>query len=184
MWTDLPAARWAAYMTVVVLGLLPACDNKPAGTEGGVGAPAADASASALPSASSAPPAMSSAVVQDPPLQLLQIELTSGVEGKEPIDRLEAAEPGMRVYAHLRLRNRSANKRSVHLAFKVNGESRTSLDLDVEPSWSYRTWAYNTLRKADKTGEIALTVTDDSGATLADRSLPIRTKAVKKPLGK
>jgi hypothetical protein len=183
MWTDLPPARLAACITAAVLALLPACD-KSTRTAGEGDAPAADASASAPPSASSTPSAVSSAVVQDPPLQLLQIELSSGIEGKEPVDRLEAAEPGMRVYAHLKLRNRSPNQRSVHLAFKVNGESRTSLDLDVEPSWSYRTWAYNTLRKADKTGELTLTVTDDSGATLADKALPIRAKAVRKPLSK
>lgn len=114
-------------------------------------------------------------------MQLLQFQFCSDVKGKEPADRLESAEPGMRVWAHLKLRNRSDQKRSVHLEFAVNGEKRTAVDLDVESSWSYRTWAYNTLRKTDKSGELSLTVTDDSGATLVERTLPIRAKAVKKP---
>ncbi len=117
-------------------------------------------------------------------MQLLGFVFSSDVKNKEPVDRLEAAEPGMRVWAHLKLRNRSAATRVVHLAFRVDGESRTAVDLNVEPSWSYRTWAYNTLRKTDKSGEVTLTVTDDSGATLVEQSLPIRAKAIKKPLAK
>jgi len=136
----------------------------------------------------SAPPpptaSTSSAPAPTEPLQLLQFQFTSDVQAKEPADLLEAAEPGMRVYAHVKLRNRSPDTRVIHLAFKVNGESRTTMDLNVEPSWSYRTWAYNTLRKSDKTGEVVLLVTDDSGAVLVEKTLPIRNKASKKPAEK
>jgi len=81
--------------------------------------------------------------------------------------------PGQRVWAHLTLRNRSAETRTVKLVFRVNGDERTAVTLDVEPSWSYRTWGYNTLRDFD-VGEMSIEVTDDTGATLVTDKLPIR----------
>ena len=161
-----------------------ACDKKDSASE--LDAAAASSSApSATPAASSAAPA-DSANDEPPtePLQLQGMTFTSNVEGKEPVDVLVAAEPGQRVWAHLRLRNRSGQARKIHLEFRVNDQKRTTLDLDVAESWSYRTWAFNTLQAGDKTGTVSLKVTDDSGAVLADSSVPIaakkRTKAFSK----
>lgn len=175
-----PPPFWTA-LALLTLCAATACD-KPSSTTEAAAPPSSSAPAeSATAAASSVAPALSAPVPSEP-LQLLQFQFTSDVKAKEPIDQVEAAEPGMRVWAHLKLRNRASDTRVVHLVFKVNGESRTTMDLNVDPSWSFRTWAYNTLRKSDKTGEVQLTATDDSGAVLVDKSLPIRAKAVKKPL--
>lgn len=48
------------------------------------------------------------------------------------------------------------------------------LDLNVEPSPSYRTWAFNTLRKQDRSGHMTLEVTDEAGKTLVSEKLPIK----------
>lgn len=106
------------------------------------------------------------------PLQLLRFSFTSEVKGKEPVDRLERGVPGERVYAHLAFRNRGDESRPVHVVFRVNGERRTKLDLKVEPSWSYRTWGFNTLKVDDK-GELTVTVTDDEGLVLVEEKLPV-----------
>ena len=134
--------------------------------------------------AASASPAASSAPASPPPptsgerasLELLQLTLTSDVQKKEPVDTLDVAPPGSRVYAHLKLRNRSQDKRKVHIDFLVNGKVRTPLDLTIEPSWSYRTWGYNTMQAGD-TGELEVRVFDDGGSTLATARLPIKAKA-------
>ena len=109
------------------------------------------------------------------PLELLGLTITSAVEKKEPVDKLKAATPGTRVYAHLKLRNRSNESRTVHVDFLVNGKLRTPLKLEVEPSWSFRTWGYNTLQASD-TGELEVQVYDDAGAVLEKVKLPIQTK--------
>ncbi|TKD06635.1 hypothetical protein [Polyangium fumosum] len=109
-------------------------------------------------------------------IELLQLTLTSDVQKKDPVDTLDVAPPGTRVYAHLKLRNRSQDKRKVHVDFLVNGKLRTPLDLTVEPSWSFRTWGYNTMQAGD-TGELEVRVLDDGGATLATARLPIKAKS-------
>lgn len=145
-------------------------------------APEASAATSAEPPSTPTQPAASaSAQMPEEPLQLLRLTFTSGISNKNPEDTLAAAAPGQRVYAHLVLRNRSASQRQVHLEFRVNGDKRTTIDLPVERSWSYRTWAYNTLRPTDKRGAVSLRVTDDTGAVLADTSVPIQAVAQKKP---
>jgi len=58
------------------------------------------------------------------------------------------------------------------------------IDLVVEKSWSYRTWAYNTLLPGDKSGVVRLEVTDDNGVVLADTTVPIAAKARTKPYTK
>ncbi|MDI1478198.1 hypothetical protein [Polyangium sp. y55x31] len=125
-------------------------------------------------SAPASPPAEPSS--ERASLELLQLTLTSDVQKKEPVDTLDVAPPGSRVYAHLKLRNRSQDKRKVHVDFLVNGKLRTPLDLTVEPSWSYRTWGYNTMQAGD-TGELEVRVLDDGGSTLATARLPIKAKS-------
>ncbi|MDC0739734.1 hypothetical protein [Polyangium mundeleinium] len=122
----------------------------------------------------SSPPAEPSS--EHASLELLQLTLTSDVQKKEPVDTLDVAPPGTRVYAHLKLRNRSQDKRKVHVDFFVNGKLRTPLDLTVEPSWSFRTWGYNTMQAGD-TGELEVRVLDDGGTTLATARLPIKAKS-------
>ncbi|MRG94381.1 hypothetical protein [Polyangium spumosum] len=127
-------------------------------------------------SSSSAPAAPPATPSERPSLELLQLTLTSDVQKKEPVDTLDVAPPGTRVYAHLKLRNRSQDQRKVHIDFLVNGKVRTPLDLTVEPSWSYRTWGYNTMQAGD-TGELEVRVFDDGGATLATARLPIQARS-------
>ncbi len=148
-----------------------------AGTGSPVDAGASDAQSAAAASPSSVPAAPSAGTRDErASMELLQLTLTSNVQKKEPVDTLEVATPGTRVYAHLKLRNRATDKRKVHVDFLVNGKMRTQLDLDVEPSWSYRTWGYNTVQAGD-TGELEVRVFDDGGATLATARLPIKAKA-------
>jgi len=136
---------------------------------------------------SSGPPPMivsgaplSSAAVADElstkPLELLKFRFTSGVNNKEPIDRLDHATPGKRVYAHLSVRNRTGRARKVTLAFAVNGKEASKVELTVDESWEWRTWAYNTLAASDTKGTLSLSIIDDEGHPLADESLPIRSR--------
>ena len=83
-----------------------------------------------------------------------------------------SAKPGDRVYAHFKLKNKG-ERRILKLVFKVNGAVRTSLDLKVEPSPSFRTWGFNTLR-ANDTGELSVTATDDAGTVIADKTIAIK----------
>jgi len=152
------------------------CDERSAD-----GAPAAPKSSSTsvpvvppLPSATSSQAAPSAPVTRVP-VELLGLTITSGVEKKEPVDKLKAITPGTRVYAHLKMRNRSTEKRTVHVDFLVNGKLRTPLKLDIDPSWSFRTWGYNTIQASD-TGELEVQVLDDAGVVLERVRLPIQSK--------
>jgi len=107
------------------------------------------------------------------PLQLLHFTFTSAVERKAPTDKLRIVRPGQRVWAHLVLRNRSGEDRCVHLIFRVGGQLRTEVDLDVGESWSWRTWAYATLRSTDTAGHLELEAIDDQGRALVRERLPI-----------
>lgn len=109
------------------------------------------------------------------PLELLGLTITSNVDKKEPVDKLKTATPGARVYAHLKMRNRSNETRTVHVDFIVNGKLRTPLKLDIDPSWSFRTWGYNTLQAGDS-GELEIQVYDDAGTMLERVRLPIQSK--------
>ena len=145
----------------------------------------------ALPQATAAPtvsspspdPQASPAVEAAQELELQELTFTSEVKNKEPVDELQQAAAGTRVWAHLRVRNRSEEPGQLHVEFRVNGEKRTSLDLNIGKSWSYRTWAYNTLQKTDK-GMLQFQVVDASGKVLADSKLPIGANAVSKPYTK
>jgi hypothetical protein len=105
----------------------------------------------------------------------LRFDFTSGVEEREPKDRLDHARPGQRVYAFLGLRNRTGRRKFVTLSWTVNGEQRTSLELAVDESWHFRTWGYNTLLPKDTKGSVRVEVTDEAGHPVADRTLPIRS---------
>ena len=171
----------AALFASVAL-LLIACDD-PAPTP----APATSAT-SATSVASSAAPAIASAAAKPsatasattPSLQMLRLTLTSEVKQKEPVDELKEAGPGQRVWAHLTVRNRAPEARRVSVIFKVAGDERSTVDLQIASSWSFRTWAYNTLRAGDKSGELAVEVRDDAGAVIGQAKLPIKATAAKK----
>ncbi|MFW5741123.1 MAG: hypothetical protein ACOC1F_12230 [Myxococcota bacterium] len=178
-------------ITVSIVLSIPAvlggCDDKSSTAPAASSTAASVSAAPAASGASAAPAASASAAANEDsetPLELRELTFTSNVENKEPVDVLLAAEPGERVWAHLRVRNRNDEPRKVHLEFRVNDDKRTTLDLKVSKSWSFRTWAYNTLLASDKTGEVSLTVTDDEGRVLAETSVPIAPKARTKPYAK
>jgi hypothetical protein len=166
-----PTALFALAALLVL-----ACDDPPS-TSAATPASAAPivapiASATARPTASAAAPT--------PPLQVLKLTLTSEVKQKEPVDELKEAGPGQRVWAHLALRNRAPEARRVSVTFKVDGEERSTVDLQIASSWSYRTWAYNTLRAGDKSGELTVEVRDDASNLIGQARLPIKATAAKK----
>jgi hypothetical protein len=136
-------------------------------------------SASGSPAASQAPSRAQPSSRQAPSaapadgVELLAFQLTSGVKNKEAVDKLASAPPGERVYAHLTVRNRTSGPQRVSVSFRVNDDERTMVDLTVEKSWSWRTWAYVTLRKEDK-GTLMVHAFDDHGAELGTESIPIR----------
>ncbi len=139
-------------------------------------APAPSTSASAPPTV---PEASSTTVAIPPPpipeLQLLKFRFTSAVSHKEPVDRLEDAVVGERVFAHFTVRNRGGAAQKLHVVFRVAGKDRTTVDLEIAPSWSFRTWAFNTLRKGDE-GKLEVVATDETGHVVAAESLPITSR--------
>jgi hypothetical protein len=172
--------RTRFLLPLAAAALLIACDK----TESATG-PAA-ASASVTPTASVPVPetSASAAAAEETvaaPLELQELTFTTDVKNKEPVDTLVAAEAGKRVWAHLRLRNRGDQPRKIRLQFRVNDDKRTMIELQVEKSWSFRTWAYNTLLAGDTKGVVSLEVTDDTGAVLADTTVPIAGKVQTKP---
>ena len=150
--------------------LVLACDDPPS-TSAAVPASAAPVVA---PIATASPRASASAAAPTPPIQVLKLTLTSEVKQKEPVDELKDAGPGQRVWAHLAIRNRASDARRVSVVFKVDGEERSTVDLQIASSWAYRTWAYNTLRASDKSGELTVEVRDDGGAVIGSAKLPIK----------
>ena len=157
------------------MGLLACASCRRAEPSSDAGAPQISSAEPPSASASSPPPSASIPPAPKPPLQLLRFRFTTAVHGKEPVDELLAIAPSERVYAHVALRNRSGETRKVKMVFRVAGVDRTSLDLDVQSSWSYRTWGYNTVREGDK-GDVEVTIVDDTGATLVDEKIPIAKK--------
>lgn len=106
------------------------------------------------------------------PMQLLRFTFSGSIKGKDPGKKLQLARPGQRVYAHFRMRNRSGRKRCMHLTFRVGGKKRTEVTLVVGKSWSWRTWAYNTIKSDDK-GPLTLEVKDDQGVLILKKSLAV-----------
>ncbi len=166
--------------------LLIACDD-PTPVPVPVPAPAPSAAITTSPPSSPAPTIASAAAkpsatasATTPSLQMLRLTLTSEVKQKEPVDELKEAGPGQRVWAHLTVRNRAPEARRVSVIFKVDGDERSTVDLQIASSWSFRTWAYTTLRVGDKSGELTVEVRDDAGAVIGQAKLPIKATAAKK----
>jgi hypothetical protein len=134
------------------------------GPDGGAPQPSAAPSARPVPSASAAP--------DRGDFRVLKLVFTSDVKDREPVDDLKLAKAGQRVWAHVVLRNRGASPRTITLVFSVNGKERSRVDLTIQSSWSFRTYAYNTLRKTD-TGELKVEVLDDAGALMTSKAIPI-----------
>jgi hypothetical protein len=173
--------RLAPLALALALAGLPGCDDKAHAGQPDAEAPPPSAP-SVRPPSPPAPPASSSPPAEKPPLQILKLVFTSEVKNKEAVDKLERAQPGQRVYVHLTARNRGSEARPITMAFKVNGDARSKVDLKVDPSWSYRTWGYNTLRASDQTGELTVEVRDDTGAVITTARLPIKADPPGKPL--
>ncbi|MFO0590006.1 MAG: DUF2914 domain-containing protein [Polyangiaceae bacterium] len=151
--------------------LLAACGDpsKPAGATS-----ASVSATTSAPARSAAPPAPPKPVEKPADgVELQKFVLTSDVKNKAPVDALDAAKPGQRVYAHVTVRNRTDGPKRVSLSFRVNDDERSMTDLTIEKSWSYRSWAYVTLRKTDK-GELTVHVFDDHGAELGTEKIPIQ----------
>lgn len=107
------------------------------------------------------------------PVEMLKSQFTTGIKDKNPIDRVTSSKGGERIYFHMTVRNRTGRPRKLHVAFLVNDQIRTEVDLEVVESWSYRTWAYNTLTAKDQKGKLEVRVTDEEGNPLADESLTL-----------
>lgn len=167
-----PSLRRALLPAIALLAA--GCDEQAsAGTPDAAppAAPAPTATLSARPAASSAP--RSSAAAPTGELKVLKLVFTTGVKNKEPVDAPKAAEAGQRIYAHTTLRNRTEGARNVSLVFLVGGQQRTKIDLSVDPSWSYRTWGYVTLRAGD-TGEVVAELRDEGGEVMERARIPIK----------
>lgn len=151
---------------------LAACDPT-APPPGASSAVARSPSASLVPT----PPPAASTELDDEtstrPVELLAFAFTSGVKNKAPVDALRSAKVGQKVHAHLTLRNRTGRIRKVDLRFRVGGELRTELSLEVGEAWSWRTWGYNTILASDRGKKLTLEVVDDEGHPLVDAELPI-----------
>jgi len=120
------------------------------------------------------PPAQAPGDQAPQEIKILKMTLASGVRDKEPVDKLTAAKPGQRVWAHVTLRNRTGFEREIDLVFRVDGKERSRVTLNIEQSWSFRTWGYVTLRPTDTAGEVTVTVVTDSGDELAAAKIPIK----------
>lgn len=153
--------------------LVAACGDpsKPSGATSASGAPPGT---SAAPPSSAAPPKTAKPAEKPADgVELQKFVLTSDVKNKSPVDTLDSAKPGQRVYGHVTIRNRTDGPKRVSISFRINDEERSMTDLTIEKSWSWRSWAYVTLRKDDK-GELTVHVFDDHGAELGTEKIPIR----------
>ena len=166
--------RAPASLAAAAILLLAACGD-PAKQGSSAGAPPASSSAAPPAARGAAPPATAAKPAAPPAdgVELQKLTLTSGVKSKDPVDTLDAAKQGQRVYGHLTVRNRTSGPQRVSVSFRVNDDERAMVDLTIEKSWSWRTWAYVTLRKEDK-GELTVHVFDDHGAELGKESIPIK----------
>ena len=167
-------ARWGLSAAVAAAALAGCAEEGPprGATASSAAAPASAAVAPAA-TGSAGGEAEGGAAAAADHVQMLRLTLTSGVKDKEPVDRLDAVPAGGRVYAHLALRNRTGEARRVVVAFLVNGKERTTVRLDVQEAWQWRTWGYNTLREGDS-GELTVVVTEEDGPELQEVAAPIR----------
>ncbi len=166
----MPSPLAALAVLVSLASLCAGCDESAHADAPDAAAPSAQAPTTPAPAR---PQPSASASPEKGELSVLKLVFTSEIKNKGPADVLKAAAPGQRVWAHLTVRNRGAEARTITLVFKVNGKERSRVDLKVEPSWSFRTWGYTTLRGSDA-GGLSVEVVDDSSATLVTGGLPIR----------
>lgn len=157
--------RYSTSSTLVLLPLFLGCSSDGAATP-------YTATPEPVRSAPVVTEASANAEMSTKPVEILKFTFTSGVEAKNPVDSLTTAKPGAKVWAHLTVRNRTGSSRKVNVEFELNGKTRTQVELSVDESWSWRTWAYNTVPK-DATGTLRAIVTDDEGHPLGDYSIPI-----------
>lgn len=169
--------------------LLTACEDAPPGGPSPPGQPplppkprpkpsAESSAASSATAASSAPPppaasasarprdldqACSSAPDDAPPLDIVQFALTSKLEKRKPTDELTIIKPGTKVYAYVVVKNLETTERCVLVTFRVNGNRRAALTLDIGTSPTWRTWANITPSDKDAPGTLEVEVTDDHG---------------------
>ncbi|MBK8255502.1 MAG: DUF2914 domain-containing protein [Polyangiaceae bacterium] len=169
-----PASAFV-YTTVAALTALLATSCGDSSKDASGAAAATPSGATTAAATSSAKSAKSKAEPAATGVDVLKFQLTSGVKNRDPIDKAESAKPGERLYGHVTARNRTGADQRISLSFRVNGDERSLVDLTVEKSWSWRTWAYVTLRKDDK-GEVTVHVFDDHGAELASETIPISPK--------
>jgi hypothetical protein len=147
----------------------------PSGVTGAPSSPPAPAEGAPAGSSSSKPRPTDPAEAEDQAeMRLLKLTLAPGVRDKEPVSKLEAAKPGQRVWAHVTLRNRTGFAREIDLVFRVNGKERSRVTLNVESSWSFRTWGYVTLRPGDVSGDVSVSVVSDSGEEIGAAKVPIK----------
>ncbi len=109
------------------------------------------------------------------PVELLALKIASDVKNKEPVDAIDATAAGARVYAHVTIRNRTGRPRGVVITFTVDGVERARVPLEIGESWSWRTWGYATMRAADAGKTLTITLDDEEGHPLAERTLPVRS---------
>jgi len=111
-------------------------------------------------------------------LEILKMTMTPNVEKKDPKGQLQTAGAGDRTYAHLVVRNRRKTPQTISIRFTIAGEERATVDLDVAPSWSFRTWGYVTPQKKDVGKTLDAEVFERGGRSLGKASLKITPKAV------
>ena len=176
---SLPRSAELSRAGGLFVALCVTCSSVSACSDGQGSASGPATAATAALSGSAAAPAKSATSAPKPPpppadgVELQKFQLTSAVKNKDPVDQLDSAKPGQRVYGHLTVRNRTAGPQRVSVSFRVNDDERSMVDLTIEKSWSWRTWAYVTLRKDDK-GELTVHVFDDHGAELGKETIVIR----------
>ncbi len=164
-----PRATLLASLALVALAGCSGCDERADASPGDAAPP----STPSAPIVRAAPSATGSSTPEKCELRVLKAVFTSEVKNKEPTDVLKSAKPGQRVWAHLTVRNRCDVLRTLSLTFRVGGAERSTVDLNIDPSWSFRSWGYVTLRKGDA-GKLELEVKDEGGAVLVASSLPIK----------
>ncbi len=166
-------SRRSLIVAVVCASAVTGCANDAAPR------PPASSNATASVKRASVPSARASSSARAATLELQRFRLTSNVEHKEPVDDLVSATPGERVWAHATIRNRTGETKRVTVVFRVDGDERTTVALKIEPSWSWRTWGYVTLRPTDREGVLTVELRDEHAELLDQKALTIREKSTR-----
>ncbi|AKF05170.1 DUF2914 domain-containing protein [Sandaracinus amylolyticus] len=111
-------------------------------------------------------------------LRVRRLVLTRGIEGREPIDELDALELDERlerVYAFLDVANDADEARALTITFEREGGDEVTGHVDLEvPArvGRWRTWAFT--RHIDRAGTWRVVVRDDAGRELASHTFDVR----------